>query len=196
MMGAHAPADPQTSTFACQKCSKRPFLRNRHIESPAEGVTMDSPSLSLGGQSVPNLDTNVPPGRDELQPAGSGKAAICRAAALLRSRCGSNNLRPCDMFSSCLVVDLPTNVEGLGREPSGLFGTRLWSDSMGLCVSQATTALVCFTIVALRVPKSTYSNSNDGGDSSSSSSSSVFDLSNSNLWVRLLNQPLSPQTQD
>lgn len=73
-MGARTPADPQTSTFAGQKrsgvvvkCSKGPFLPNRRIESPAERAAIDSPSLSLGGRRVPNVDSIVPPGPDELQ---------------------------------------------------------------------------------------------------------------------------------
>lgn len=74
-MGARTPADPQTSTVAGQTCSgvvvkclKGPFLLNHHIESPAEREAIDSPSLSLGGRRVPNVDSTVPPGPDELQP--------------------------------------------------------------------------------------------------------------------------------
>lgn len=141
------------------KCSKRPFLPNRHIESPAERETIDCPSVPLGGRRVPNVDSIAPPGPDELLPAGSGKAAICAASASLRSRCGSNNLGPCDLFSGYFVVDLPRNVKGLGPEPSGLFRTSFWGESWNVSVSH-----LRFILVASMVPKCTCSNYNDVDD--------------------------------
>lgn len=90
------------------------------------------------------------------------EAAICAASASLRSRCGSNNLGPCDLFSGYFVVDLPRNVEGLGAEPSGLFGTSFWGEPWNISVSH-----LRFILVATMVPKCTCSNYNDVDSSSS-----------------------------
>lgn len=65
---------------------------------------------------------------DALRPACLGEAAICRASALLLSCRGSNNLGPRDMSSAYFAVDLPRNVDGLEREPSGFFGTLFLAD--------------------------------------------------------------------
>lgn len=163
-MGARTPADPQTSTFASQKCSgvvvkcsKRPVSPNRHIESPAGREPIDSPSLSLGGRRVPNVDSNL-----RLDQTSWRSCNLC-SLGFASVATGSNNLGPCDLFSSYFVVDLPRNVEALGPEPSGLFGTSFWGEFWNVFVSH-----LRFIIVALMVPKCTCSSYNYGDGSSSS----------------------------